>query len=156
MLRIPNRLERVGLFSTSTFAIFTFSPCSLAISSNTGAIVRQGPHQEAQKSTKIGTEDSLTTCSKLDPSKFIIDADWLMLSIVPGTLLASVLFINPFICVFRQPISFAVFRILMVDPVPPPRITRSYSSRSAFVCNWAEERFSILFMRAVRFCDRTQ
>src|ERR1700745_768710 len=106
MLRIPNRLERFVLLSTSTFGSLTFSPCSFAISSNTGAIIRQGPHQEAQKSTKIGTEDSLTACSKLDSSKCIIDGDWLMLSIVPGTLLASVLFIEALVLLvaFRHPV----------------------------------------------------
>jgi ribose/xylose/arabinose/galactoside ABC-type transport system permease subunit len=30
-----------------------------------------------------------------------------------------------------------------VDPVPPPRITRSYSSAFSFPGNWAEEAFSI-------------
>jgi len=33
----------------------------------------------------------------------------------------------------------------IVDPVPPPRSTRSYSSGSIFLDNWAEEAFSILF-----------
>ena len=33
----------------------------------------------------------------------------------------------------------------IVDPVPPPRITRSYSSGSIFLGNGAEETFSILF-----------
>src|SRR5260221_10863143 len=57
-LRIPNRLVRFGLLSTSTFVILTTSPCSFAISSNTRTIIRQGPHQAAEKSTKIGTGDS--------------------------------------------------------------------------------------------------
>src|SRR6516164_4362302 len=33
----------------------------------------------------------------------------------------------------------------IVDPVPPPRITRSYSSGSPFLDDWAEETFSILW-----------
>src|SRR5215510_15798554 len=39
----------------------------------------------------------------------------------------------------------------IVDPVPPPRITRSYSSGSIFLDNWAEETFSILFYLTSRF-----
>src|SRR5439155_3540668 len=34
----------------------------------------------------------------------------------------------------------------MVDPVPPPRITRSNSS-GCFFSTWADEVFSMLFMR---------
>jgi hypothetical protein len=37
----------------------------------------------------------------------------------------------------------------IVDPVPPPRITRSYSSGSMFLDNWAEETFST----AVKMCS---
>src|SRR5271168_1743204 len=55
ILRIPNRFESVGLLSTSTLTMRTAVPCSLAISSRTGAIIRQGPHQVAQKSTRTGT-----------------------------------------------------------------------------------------------------
>src|ERR1700676_1752275 len=60
ILRIPKRLERVGLLSTSTLAIRTAVPCSFAISSKTGAIIRHGPHQVAQKSTSTGTFAALT------------------------------------------------------------------------------------------------
>src|SRR5215510_10472649 len=42
----------------------------------------------------------------------------------------------------------------IVDPVPPPRITRSYSSGSIFLDNWAEETFSILFYVSSRFLQR--
>ena len=59
ILRIPNRAERTRLLSASTLAILTFSPCSFAISSDTGAIMRHGAHQEAEKSTKIGTGELL-------------------------------------------------------------------------------------------------
>src|SRR6266436_9854086 len=34
----------------------------------------------------------------------------------------------------------------IVDPVPPPRITRSYSSGSVFLDDWAEETLFILFL----------
>src|SRR2546428_691099 len=54
----------MGLASTSSLAIFTFSPCSLAISSSTGATIRQGPHQAAQKSTRTGVSDLMTSVSK--------------------------------------------------------------------------------------------
>src|SRR5262249_35566351 len=35
----------------------------------------------------------------------------------------------------------------IVDPVPPPRITRSYSSESVFFNDLADEVFFVLFMR---------
>src|SRR5262252_4003546 len=35
----------------------------------------------------------------------------------------------------------------MVDPVPPPRITRSYASESVCFNDWADEVFFVLFMR---------
>ena len=37
---------------------------ALAISSSVGAIMRQGPHHSAQKSTRTGTPDFSTSCSK--------------------------------------------------------------------------------------------
>src|SRR5215467_13841936 len=37
----------------------------------------------------------------------------------------------------------------MVDPVPPPRITRSYASESVCFHDWADEVFFVLFMRLV-------
>src|SRR5580704_13748553 len=44
----------------------------------------------------------------------------------------------------------------IVDPVPPPRITRSYSSGSIFLGNWAEETFFILFYASSRFLERSK
>src|SRR5207253_3726233 len=35
----------------------------------------------------------------------------------------------------------------MVDPVPPPRITRSNSSGCDFLRTWADREVSVLFMR---------
>src|SRR2546428_10456250 len=35
----------------------------------------------------------------------------------------------------------------IVDPVPPPRITRSKSSGCVFLGAWVDEVFSVLFMR---------
>src|SRR6516165_3538519 len=74
MLRIPNRFDNAGLLSTSTFPTLTFGPSSFAISSSTGAIIRQGPHQVAQKSTSTGTFEALTVLSKLVSSRWITDA----------------------------------------------------------------------------------
>src|SRR3989440_8062311 len=62
--RTPKRPAVIGLASTSSLAIFTFSPCSFAISSSTGATIRQGPHQAAQKSTSTGVSDLMTSVSK--------------------------------------------------------------------------------------------
>src|SRR3979490_1057118 len=62
--RTPKRPAVIGFASTSSLAIFTFSPCSFAISSSTGATIRQGPHQAAQKSTSTGVSDLMTSVSK--------------------------------------------------------------------------------------------
>src|ERR1700747_2818952 len=35
----------------------------------------------------------------------------------------------------------------MVEPVPPPRITRSKSSGCVFLSAWVDDMFSVLFMR---------
>src|SRR5215468_12383255 len=43
-----------GLSSTLSFTILTLSPMAPAISSSAGAIMRQGPHHSAQKSTTTG------------------------------------------------------------------------------------------------------
>ena len=59
MLLTPNFLDVSGLSSTFTFTIFTRPSYSLAISSRTGPIARQGPHQGAQKSTRAGQSDFL-------------------------------------------------------------------------------------------------
>src|SRR5215208_6408683 len=43
----------------------TLPSISSAISSRVGATIRQGPHQEAQKSTSTGTSDFRTSLSKV-------------------------------------------------------------------------------------------
>src|SRR5438874_2298512 len=53
----------IGFASTSSLAMRTLS-FSEAISSRTGATMRHGPHQVAQKSTKTGVPDLRTSCSK--------------------------------------------------------------------------------------------
>src|SRR6201986_879004 len=54
-----------GLSSTLSFTILTFSPIAPAISSSAGAIMRQGPHHSAQKSTTTGPCAFSTSVSKL-------------------------------------------------------------------------------------------
>src|SRR3954466_13000376 len=51
--------------STSSLVIFTLPACSTAIWSRIGAIMRQGPHQVAQKSTMVRPEAFSPSDSKL-------------------------------------------------------------------------------------------
>src|ERR1700724_2367794 len=58
-------LEAVfGLSSTFSFTILTLSPMVPEISSSAGAIMRQGPHHSAQKSTTTGPVALSTSASK--------------------------------------------------------------------------------------------
>src|ERR1700726_1648470 len=58
-------LEAVfGLSSTFSFTILTLSPMAPEISSSAGAIMRQGPHHSAQKSTTTGPVALSTSASK--------------------------------------------------------------------------------------------
>jgi hypothetical protein len=71
MLRIANRPAVRGLASLSTFTS-TARPCSSrAATSNCGAMMRQGPHQAAQKSTTTGSSERATNVSKLLSSNVI-------------------------------------------------------------------------------------
>ncbi len=54
-----------GLASMSSLATVTLSAWVDEISSSTGAIIRQGPHQSAQKSTMTGLSDCRTSAVKL-------------------------------------------------------------------------------------------
>src|SRR5262249_43594666 len=63
--------ERLWFSSTLTFATLTEPAFSRAISSNTGAIILQGPHHSAQKSTTTGLSWFVTSRSKLDSSSLI-------------------------------------------------------------------------------------
>ena len=65
MPAMPNRVSIAGLASTSIFAILSLPSCSLAISSSTGATIRQGPHHSAQKSTSTGSLDLSTSASNV-------------------------------------------------------------------------------------------
>src|SRR6478736_8807774 len=53
-----------GLSSTLSLTILTLSPIAPAISSRAGAIMRQGPHHSAQKSTTTGPFALSTSASK--------------------------------------------------------------------------------------------
>src|ERR1017187_7337464 len=65
MLMIPNMPGVMGLASTSTLATLTRPSYSPASSSTMGAIILQGEHHDAQKSTSTGTSESSTSCLKL-------------------------------------------------------------------------------------------
>src|SRR3954469_8810935 len=54
-----------GFSSTLSLTILTLSPSCPAISSSAGAIMRQGPHHSAQKSTTTGAVALRTSDSKL-------------------------------------------------------------------------------------------
>src|ERR1700739_2783992 len=53
-----------GLSSTFSFTILTLSPIAPEISASAGAIMRQGPHHSAQKSTTTGPVALSTSASK--------------------------------------------------------------------------------------------
>src|SRR3954468_16806461 len=48
-----------------SLAMVSFSPCSAAISSSTGATILHGPHHSAQKSTSTGLALPSTSLAKL-------------------------------------------------------------------------------------------
>src|SRR5256885_7785827 len=62
------RAERLWLLSTFTLPILTAPAFSFAISSRIGAIILQGPHHSAQKSTSTGCALLVTSVSKFDSS----------------------------------------------------------------------------------------
>ena len=64
ILITPNCCAISGSSSTLTLQIFAFFT-SEDNSSITGAIMRQGPHQLAQKSMSTGTYESMTSCLKV-------------------------------------------------------------------------------------------
>jgi len=63
--RMPYFCAVAGLWSTSSLTILALPSYSAASSSTVGAIVRQGPHQTAQKSTRTGWSLSRTSVWKL-------------------------------------------------------------------------------------------
>src|SRR5882757_2486958 len=73
MARILYLDERLWFSSTFTFATLIASAFSRAISSSNGAIILQGPHHSAQKSTITGLLLCVTSRSKLDSSTLITE-----------------------------------------------------------------------------------
>src|SRR5688572_5485717 len=65
-----------GLASTSSLTILSLPAYSSASSSSTGAIILQGPHHCAQKSTRTGPADFSTSSSKL--ASVTCDMFWLI------------------------------------------------------------------------------
>src|SRR5436309_158092 len=63
MLRTPYFCALDGLSSTLSLAILRSSLFSFAMSSSNGAIILQGPHHSAQKSTNTGVADLITSDS---------------------------------------------------------------------------------------------
>src|SRR6185312_2399529 len=64
MPRTPYLVGTCGFSSILILAMVTFSPSSLDNSSSAGAIMRQGPHHSAQKSTNTGFLESSTSAWK--------------------------------------------------------------------------------------------
>src|SRR5437588_9704981 len=65
MLITSKRRAVSGLSSTLSLATVSLPWCSDAISSSAGAIILQGPHHSAQKSTITGVDDAPTVSSKV-------------------------------------------------------------------------------------------
>src|SRR5215467_147753 len=61
----PYLVAVAGFSSTLSFTIFTLPFMAPAISSSAGAIIRQGPHHSAQKSTTTGSADFKTSASNV-------------------------------------------------------------------------------------------
>src|SRR6266699_2118118 len=72
MARMLYLNERLWFSSTLTLAILIAPAFSRAISSSSGAIILQGPHHSAQKSTITGLLLWVTSRSKLDSSTLIV------------------------------------------------------------------------------------
>src|SRR3546814_10845784 len=65
MPRTPYFCGVCGLSSMLILAMVTRPSISAAISSSAGAIILQGPHHSAQKSTRTGPAAFKTSCSKV-------------------------------------------------------------------------------------------
>jgi len=62
----PYLVAVAGFSSTLSLRILTLPFMAPAISSSAGAIIRQGPHHSAQKSTTTGSADLSTSDSKVE------------------------------------------------------------------------------------------
>src|ERR1700676_94272 len=63
MPRTLKRAASAGYFSVSTFNTTALPAISAAVRATSGAAMRQGPHQSAQKSTSTGTDTFWMTSS---------------------------------------------------------------------------------------------
>src|ERR1700730_17450222 len=63
MLMMPRLIGVCGFASMSILSTLALTPNSPAMSSTMGAIIRQGEHHSAQKSTRTGSSDFSTVCS---------------------------------------------------------------------------------------------
>src|SRR5205085_10934682 len=73
MLMTSYRRAVSGLSSTLSLPMVILPSCSLAISSSTGAIILQGPHHSAQKSTRTGVSEPLMVSSKAPSDRVRMD-----------------------------------------------------------------------------------
>src|SRR5918992_105336 len=65
ILRTPYFIAMAGLLSTSSLATLSLPVYSTARSCTAGAIILQGPHHSAQKSTKTGSSELITSWSQV-------------------------------------------------------------------------------------------
>src|SRR5262245_32868389 len=84
MARTPYSAANPCSLSMLTLPILTRPSYSSASSSRTGAIILQGPHHSAQKSTRIGVDDSSTSFEKLSCVKLTIFKPAITVRIVPS------------------------------------------------------------------------
>src|SRR6476660_347973 len=71
MLKMLYRIARCWFSSVLTLAVASFSGWAWPIASTTGETRRHGPHQGAQKSTRIGFSALSTSASKVASSTVI-------------------------------------------------------------------------------------
>src|SRR3954451_14373960 len=83
MPRMPYFFGVAGLWSMLILAIFSLPSRFCAISSSAGAIILQGPHHSAQKSTSTGPDAFRTSVSKE------LSLTWVVLIGVPSLIAVS-------------------------------------------------------------------
>src|SRR5579859_128401 len=83
MPRTPYLAGVPGFSSILTLAIVILPANCWAISSSAGAIILQGPHHSAQKSTRTGPGAESTSASKLESETLVVselaDMGWILL-----------------------------------------------------------------------------
>src|SRR3954466_8803073 len=71
--RMPSLPAIAGFSSILSLATLILPCISVAISSSDGAIIRQGPHHSAQKSTTTGSLDFNSALSNVESVTFAVD-----------------------------------------------------------------------------------